>query len=301
MKKMLPSFSLKAMLDDRYYTRSVSWGPVSPATKAILYANTAFFVIQKLLENYTDVPLQKYFYLSQEGIAQGYLFQLVTYQFLHGSIFHLLCNLVGIYFLGKVLEVALGTKDYLVLYFMGGIVGGILQIALGWCFPTNFGGQVIGASGSVFGLVAAFAQMFPKQQITFLLFFVFPISMQAQTLLWIAMAMAVFGIIIPDSNLAHGAHLGGILVGMGYVHFVIHNRLGLSIPPRPKRPRRRMRSRIVVKPWVQKSEEPKMSSEDFISKEIDPILEKISEKGIHSLTEQERHLLESARSRMTRR
>ena len=92
------------MLDDRTYMRNVSFGPAWSATKAILYANVAFFIIQQILLHYTSVPLVKYFYLSKEGIAHGFVFQLVTYQFLHGGLFHLFCNLLVIYFFGKALE-----------------------------------------------------------------------------------------------------------------------------------------------------------------------------------------------------
>lgn len=292
------------MLDDRSYMKNVSFGPDWSATKAILWANVGFFVLQQLTLFYSSVPIERYFYLSKEGVASGYVFQLVTYQFLHGSVFHLLCNLLVIYFFGKALEEVLGRKDYLMLYFTGGVVGGVFQIALAWGFPDAFGGRVVGASAAAFGLVAAFAQMFPERTITLLLFFVIPVSMRAQTMLWIAIGLAVFGIVVPNSYVAHGAHLGGIVVGVAYVHYVIRNSWRFSMPSfsnmRPNRPR----ARVVAKGWSSNArviDEAPKSTGEFISKEIDPILEKISEKGIHSLTEKERDILESARSRMGRR
>jgi membrane associated rhomboid family serine protease len=291
------------MLDDRPYMRNVSFGPAWSATKAILYANVAFFVIQQILIHYTDVPLAHYFYLSKEGIASGYVFQLVTYQFLHGGVFHLLCNLLVIYFFGKALEEVLGAKDYLMLYFTGGVVGGIFQTGLAWGFPDTFYGQVVGASAAGFALVAAFAQMFPERTITLLLFFVIPVSLRAQTLLWIAIGLAVFGIIVPTSNVAHGAHLGGIVVGLSYVHFVIKNSWRFTMPSFSRIAPQKVRARITTKSWsanAKDAEEVGAGGGDFISKEIDPILEKISEHGIHSLTEKERAILESARSRMGR-
>ncbi len=284
--------------------KSVSFGPDWSATKAILWANVAFFVLQHLTLFYSSVPIERYFYLSKEGMASGYVFQLVTYQFLHGGVFHLLCNLLVIYFFGKALEEVLGRKDYLMLYFTGGVVGGIFQVALAWGFPDAFGGRVVGASAAAFGLVAAFAQMFPERRITLLLFFVFPISMRAQTMLWIAIGLAVFGIVVPNSNVAHGAHLGGIVVGVSYVYYVIKNSWRFSMPSFAKMRPDRPRARVAARSWsgkTQVAEEAPRSTGDFISKEIDPILEKISEKGIHSLTEKERDILESARSRMGRR
>jgi membrane associated rhomboid family serine protease len=291
------------MLDDRTYMRNVSFGPAWSATKAILYANVAFFIIQQILLHYTSVPLVKYFYLSKEGIAHGFVFQLVTYQFLHGGLFHLFCNLLVIYFFGKALEEVLGAKDFLMLYFTGGVVGGIFQIGLAWGFPDTFYGSVVGASAAGFALVAAFAQMFPQRTITLLIFFVFPVSMRAQTLLWIAIGLAVFGIIVPTSNVAHGAHLGGIVVGLSYVHYVIKNSWRFTMPSFSRIASQKVGARITTKSWsgnARDAEEVGAAGGDFISKEIDPILEKISEHGIHSLTEKERAILESARSRMGR-
>jgi membrane associated rhomboid family serine protease len=291
------------MLDDRTYMRNVSFGPAWSATKAILYANVAFFIIQQILLHYTSVPLVKYFYLSKEGIAHGFVFQLVTYQFLHGGLFHLFCNLLVIYFFGKALEEVLGAKDFLMLYFTGGVVGGIFQIGLAWGFPDTFYGSVVGASAAGFALVAAFAQMFPQRTITLLIFFVFPVSMRAQTLLWIAIGLAVFGIIVPTSNVAHGAHLGGIVFGLSYVHYVIKNSWRFTMPSFSRIASQKVGARITTKSWsgnARDAEEVGAAGGDFISKEIDPILEKISEHGIHSLTEKERAILESARSRMGR-
>ena len=292
------------MLDDRSYMKSFSYGPAWSATKAILYANVAFFILQHITLFYTSVPLERYFYLSKDGIAHGFIFQLVTYQFLHAGPIHLLCNLLVIYFFGKALEEVLGAKDYLMLYFTGGVVGGIFQLGLAWGFPSTFDGPVVGASAAAFALVAAFAQMFPERTITLLLFFVFPVSLRAQTLLWIAMGLAIFGIVVPTSNVAHGAHLGGIFVGLSYVHFVIRNSWRFTVPSFARNRPQKVRAGVMSKSWGKQrreAEEVPDRGSDFISKEIDPILEKISEKGIHSLTEKERQILESARSRMGRR
>ena len=285
--------------------KSVSFGPAWPATKAILYANGILFVIQSIVEFYfSAVPLATYFYLSAEGIASGYVFQLITYQFLHGGVWHLLGNLIVIYFFGKALEEVLGSKDYLMLYFTGGVVGGIVQVLMGWAAPAAFGGPVVGASAAAFGLVAAYALMFPERTITLLLFFVLPVTIRARTLLWFAIGLAAFGILIPTSRVAHGAHLGGILVGVAYVHYVIRNSWRFSMPSFAKftRPRAKARSnrRVAQRPSSQ-SPRQESSGGDFISREVDPILEKISEHGIHSLTEKERQILEAARSKMSRR
>ena len=294
------------MLDDRPYMKSVSFGSVCPVVKAILWTNAAVFVLQVLLQKWFDVDaMREVFALSQEGLARGYLFQFISYQFLHGGLLHLLGNLLVIYFIGKEMERVLGRKSFLILYLSAGIIGGFLQIALSWIVPSFFPAvRVVGASAAAFGLVAAFAVMFPNQPITLLLFFVLPVSFRARTLLWIALALAVFGTVaMQESRVAHGAHLGGLCAGVGYVYFVVRGRWRLQKPAfsRQSPPRRKAR-RSGGKPWERGRPvaEKGRSGADFISREVDPILDKISEQGIHSLTEKERRLLESAHSKMRR-
>lgn len=292
------------MLDDRPYMKSVSFGSVCPAVKAILWTNATVFVLQALLEKWGSVhAIWDFFALGQEGLARGYVFQFISYQFLHGGLWHLLGNLLAIYFIGKEMERVLGWKSFLVLYFSAGVLGGLLHIALTWLgvLPNI---PVVGASAAAFGLVAAFAVMFPNQPITLLLFFVLPVSFRARTLLSIALALAVFGVVaMPRSSVAHGAHLGGLCAGVGYVYFIVLGRWRFQKPAFSRQsPQRRRARRSGGKPWgrVRPVAEKGRSGADFISREVDPILDKISEQGIHSLTEKERRLLESARSKMRR-
>ncbi len=297
------------MLDDRPYMKSVSFGSVCPAVKAILWTNAGIFVLQALLEKWGGVyVIRDVFALSQEGLARGYVFQFISYQFLHGDLWHLLANLLVIYFIGKEMERVLGRKSFLVLYFSAGVLGGLLQIALSWIVPLMFPNladrfpdvPVVGASAAAFGLVAAFAAMFPNQPITLLLFFVLPVSFRARTLLWIALALAIFGIVaMPESRVAHGAHLGGLCAGVAYVYYIVGGRWRFQ---KPAFSRRSPQRRSGGKPWAKVPPVAKKgrSGADFISREVDPILDKISEQGIHSLTEKERRLLESARSKMKR-
>ena len=293
--------------------KSVSFGSACPAVKAILWTNAGVFVLQALLEKWGGVyAIRDVFALSQEGLARGYFFQLISYQFLHGGLWHLLGNLLVIYFMGKEMERVLGWKSFLALYFASGVVGGLLQITLTWIdvFPDiadQFPGRpivgVVGASAAAFGLVAAFATMFPNQSITLLLFFVLPVSFRARTLLWIALALAVFGIVaMQESKVAHGAHLGGLCAGVGYVYFVVRGRWRFQKPAFSRQNPQRRSARRGGKLWRNARPVAKKGrgGADFISREVDPILDKISEQGIHSLTEKERQLLESARSKMER-
>jgi membrane associated rhomboid family serine protease len=299
------------MLDDRSYMRDSSYGGQRSLTTTLLIVNAAIFVIHSLLEYYGLFRVVEYFALSTTGLARGFIWQLVTYQFLHGGFFHLLVNLIAIFFFGRAMEEALGRSSFLKLYFAGGIVGGLLQIVLALLFPTAFGGAVVGASACAFALVAAFATMFPDRTITLLIFFILPVSMRARTLLWISLAIAIFGIVVPSGHIADGAHLGGIIAGFLFVKWFVQGEGWTIRLPTFRRPERRPPefTRPPAAPsrrsfWQNpkpSSEGPDLPPAEFISREVDPILDKISAEGIHSLTERERKILEAARAKMAKR
>ncbi len=289
------------MLDDRPYMRDAGYQSQLPLTHKLLIANAAIFVLAEVLEFYRLFSVGHYFALSVSGLLKGQVWQLITFQFLHGGLFHLLVNLVTIYFFGRAMEQAIGPRRMLQLYLASGIVGGLCQILLAILAPKLFGGSVVGASAGAFGLVAAFATLFPNQRITLLLFFFIPVSMTARTLLWISAGLAIFGVVVPHDRIADGAHLGGILTGVFFVKRII---LGSGWQLPKIQLRRAPKLRVLPRPAERHSpptppEEP--LTEDFIAREIDPILDKISARGIGSLTDRERRILEAARSRMGRR
>lgn len=294
------------MLDDRPYMRSANFEGGLSATAVLMIINAAVFVLQSILSFYQRSVFTWYwefFALNIEKLSRGYVWQLITFQFMHASTMHLLLNLLVLYLFGRVVEETLGRSRFLKFYLTAGLMGGLLQMFFAFLFPKYFGGSVVGASAGVFGLVAAFAMMFPQRQL--LLFFVIPMS--ARTLLWIFLGMAVFGIIVP-SNVADAAHLGGLLAGMAYVHWFIH---GDGIPfslPRfrfsNRGPREYVKAGSQKRGFWQRAKaapEEDLPAGEFISREVDPILDKISAHGIQSLTERERKILEAARAKMAKR
>jgi hypothetical protein len=109
-------------------------------------------------------------------------------------------------------------------------------------------------------LVAAFATLYPERPLTLLLFFIIPISMRAKVLLWGALGLSIFGIIVPVGRVAHAAHLGGLLAGIGFIYWLVrgHELGGWNLlPRREQRPRRLVRTaseresfwRRPKKPW----------------------------------------------------
>ena len=135
---------------------------------------------------------------------------LVTNLFVHGGIWHILANMITLYFFGSYLSRLIGMKRLLIVYFGGGILGNIFYLLLA---PSPFS-IAIGASGAVFALGGALAVMMPRLRV-----FVFPIP--APLPLWVAVigGFIILTIVSPFLQIAWQAHLGGLVLGLvaGYI------------------------------------------------------------------------------------
>jgi membrane associated rhomboid family serine protease len=216
---------------------------------------------------------------------------------MHVGFLHLFFNGWAIYVFGRELETLLGARKYLALFFASGIVGGVFQVVAALLWPQLFGGSVVGASACAFGLVAAFAMIFPERELTMLIFFFIPVQLRAKTLLLVCAVLAIGGVVFSESvlggHVANAAHLGGMAMGWFFVRKIMQgdwSRLTGKLRPVPKMETRR--------PSLEPL--PKKPATNFLEEEVDPILDKISAHGIQSLTPRERDILESARKKMTR-
>jgi membrane associated rhomboid family serine protease len=270
---------------------------------AILVLNVIVFFAEHADGRRSVRTFTEYGALSLEGLQRGFIWQLLTYQFLHGGMMHLVLNSVGLYFFGRPMELMLGRRSFLKLYLLSGLAGGVFQIALA-AASTQFSGPVVGASAGICGLVAAFALLSPDSVIY--LFFVLPVRAKYFLPLMIVLS-AVFIFTSRGDGVAHGAHLGGTLFGVAYLRWfrvtdfftALWQRLGGSRSSKPIVKVRFPHGEAWRHEKGGRVDEP--PSGDFISREVDPILEKISAHGIHSLTERERRILEAARERMEKR
>jgi len=288
------------MLEDRYYMRQSPFDGRRSATVTLLIVNVACFLAQWVLYRFSAQDLDRFFALSLWGMQHGYVWQLLTYQFMHAGFLHLLFNCWAIYVFGRDVEDALGLKRFLVLYLASGVIGGMFQILMGVLLGGGFGGAVVGASAAAFGLAAAFAVLFPDRLL--LLFFIIPL--RAKYLLLLCGVLALLGILSPGDNIAHAAHLGGMVFGVFFIRYAMHWDLGWFKPGPARRAKPIMRVISGRRPtWNRgKPDTPDdLPPDEFLSKEVDPILDKISAHGIQSLTERERRILEAARERMARR
>jgi hypothetical protein len=203
-------------------------------------------------------------------------------------------------------EETLGRISFLTLYFTSGVIGGLFQALAGVLLGGAFAVPVVGASAGAFGLIAAFAVLYPERPLMMLLFFIIPVSMRAKFLLLFSGLLTLFGIVFPMDNIAHAAHLGGMLTGIVFVRYAIYWHWQwprLRQPrPHPLRPLVKAPLRVSAQ-WGQSIPrvDEDLPPEEFLSKAVDPILDKISAHGIQSLTDRERKILETAREKMARR
>jgi membrane associated rhomboid family serine protease len=290
------------MLEDRDYMRQpVYHEPRISFTVALLIVNAVIFVIQLISANFPHGQeiQDNYFALSTEGLEHLRIWQLLTFQFMHAGWMHLIFNSMAIFFFGRSVETVLGRNRFLAVYFSSGIIGGAVQMLFAFYLPNYFGGAVIGASAGASGLIAAFAVINWTERFTLLIYFI-PVAMRGRTLFWGSIVFTIIYGLIPNSGVANAAHLGGILTGFFCVRYIFQNRWPkLEFPSR--REPRELAAAGKKKFWSSAAKTGEdLSDEEFLQKEVDPILEKISAHGIQSLTAREREILETARKKMTR-
>jgi membrane associated rhomboid family serine protease len=197
------------------------------ATWLVILINVVVFIVQNVFDYQGMVSIYTHFGLSLEGLKHGWIWQLITFQFLHaplsnGGIFHLLGNVFTIYVFGHVIEEVAGRANLLKLYLLSGVLGGILQLAGGLVWPAHFGHAVVGASAGAFGLVAAFGALFPHRP---LWFFFLPVAIKPRALFGLVVAVSLLGMVWQGRTVgvAHGAHLGGLLTGWFFVRSRMRN------------------------------------------------------------------------------
>jgi membrane associated rhomboid family serine protease len=183
-------------------------GPLSSALKAIIGANVAVFLAQWLF----DPTLTRLLGLNPQLVTHGWIWQLATYMFLHGGLFHILFNMLALWMFGTELERKWGTRYFVKFYFVTGIGAGILTVMLSW-LPFEFTAPlyrsyVIGASGAIYGILLAYALYFPERQIILI---IFPVP--AKYAVMIIGAIAFYSSFSDAGRgVSNFTHLGGLLV-----------------------------------------------------------------------------------------
>src|SRR5262247_3223129 len=152
-----------------YYrsTSAIGYPPWTRAVKILVIACVIAFALQ-LFDGLTGVPsiTQKFGLTPYQVTHNFYVWQLVTYIFLHDGIFHILFNMLGLWMFGSDLERVWGSRQFTKYFFICGIGAGLFTVLL----TPNSGVPVIGASGAIYGVLLAFGLLFPDRIIIFMIF-----------------------------------------------------------------------------------------------------------------------------------
>jgi membrane associated rhomboid family serine protease len=209
---------------------------------------------------------------------------LVTYMFLHAGLWHIVFNMIALFFFGPRLEGRLGSRHFLALYFVSGLTGALLSI------PFSPFAQIVGASGAVYGVLLGFARYWPRERIY--IWGVLPI--EARVLVIIMTVLSLWGGLGGrGAGVAHFAHLGGFLGGFVYLKWREMRspaaRFKVKATPFAKR---KPPAQSEVAGWKQIRRD---GLHPINRAELDRILDKISATGVSSLTPDERAFLERFR------
>jgi len=195
-----------------------SFGPgaMSPAVKMLLLINIAVFLVTALIPPLFPFVTRVFGLTPQLVLTQLWLWQPVTYMFLHGGVTHILFNMLILWMFGVQLERIWGQQFFLRYFFVTGIGAGLATIAMallpfGFAEPTYLV-PTIGASGAIYGLLVAFALYYPETPI--LMFFLFPVPAKYFVMI---IGTIAFLSVPRGGGVAHIAHLGGLIVGYLYL------------------------------------------------------------------------------------
>jgi len=307
---------------NNYYRPYGRFSVFPPMIKNLLIINGAVFVLQLILQNGVmggAFLLNKWFALNPINIS-GYdswpfnfqVWQLISYQFMHAGFSHIFFNMFFLWMFGMEVENTWGPKKFLYYYLICGVAAGLAQLFIAPLFSTP--AITIGASGAVFGVMIAFAMMFPDRYI----FIWFLIPVKAKYLVgFFILAYNVLPILYGEtSNVAHLAHLGGAVAGFIFILFDKNTYVSLKSSFKNLRgsggggnfsstqsPFSGFADRFRKKEKnVEEAKYYDISNRheegDITQEEIDKILDKISKSGYQNLSEKEKKILFEASKKM---
>ncbi len=259
--------------DRPQYQVGFGGGAITKAVKYLLIANGIMYFLRELFPNEIIGWLGLFPY---NIVHSFFIWQFVTYMFLHGDFLHILLNMFILWMFGCEVERRLGFSEFLTYYFICGIGGGLFHVIIN---PSSMT-PVVGASGAIYGLLAAFAILFPNRRIMMFPFF---ISLKAKYWVMIFLGITVlFGLFSRGGNVAHFAHLGGMIIGFAYFKFRHHLDFGSDL----------IRRKFQERKLMTLARKRRRTQE--LREQVDAILDKINEQGYDALSEHEKRTLKEA-------
>jgi membrane associated rhomboid family serine protease len=270
-------------LSGRKASRSTrSWAPPQRIVLfSLLGLNAAAFITQLVLTSWNQPFVLEYLGLSDRGINNAYAWQFFSAPLLHNNIWHFAANMLLLYFIGRDVEAIIGQRQFLFLYLFGAFSG-----ELGHLFLMPSDCVLFAASGGVVAIFVAYATILPELEMTTLLLFMVPVRLKMRRLAQIALVGAVAFLLFDRSgSVGHSAFVGGAIAGWCYAHLLGFGRTSLL-------------QHIFRQRRLEAARFESMSADQLVAEEIDPLLEKISQSGLASLSRRERRRLEQAREKM---
>lgn len=189
----------------QYYSRR--YGQLPPATINLIIVNAILFLATLINQ---DFMIRTFAMFPPESPLFRW-WQIITHMFMHGGFWHILFNMYTLFLFGMVVERTIGTKKFLVYYFLCGLGAAALHIGVQSLSGASLYVPTLGASGAVYGVLLAYAYLFPDNKLTLLFP---PVTLSAKWMVLIFLAIELItGITGTAEGVAHFAHLGGALMG----------------------------------------------------------------------------------------
>jgi membrane associated rhomboid family serine protease len=258
-----------------------------PVTKWLIIANLVVFFVDLFRDH--EIKVFGAFAI-QSAIFEGRIWEFLTFQFIHDSLGHVAFNCVGLYFFGPWMERWWGSRRFSIFYLLCGAAGAGFYSLLVFTrlLPDDYRTGLVGASAGIYGILIGVAVIAPNLRVRLL---IPPVELSIRTLAMVVLGIAVVSILLSLGGNEGGeaGHLGGAILG-----FILVKGQTLLAKRKSASKVRRIRPSTSRQTYGEPKLRPRTEIDLAASNEIDRILDKISQDGFQSLTDEERDLLREA-------
>jgi len=271
----------------------------------LIILSVAFYFLSVMRLGDGVNPLLRWgIFTVDSAVFHGQVWRFITFQFLHdpNGISHLVFNMIGLFFFGPRIETYLGSRRYLAFYLLCGVAGPLAMLGFWSVGVLGITAQtgLVGASAGIFGVLIAAARVSPNTRVMLLFP---PIPMKLRTLAWVVVGIAAYMVLTNGRNAGgEAAHLGGAALGFLLISkpsvldwadgFSLRRLGGGSRGAGERRIEKPREQRKKTGGWFESDEKREAT--------IDRILDKVNAKGLHSLTDRERRILQEDTERRRR-